>query len=581
VNGQLDEIMERKCILATCNLNQWALDFDGNLNRTIASIEEAKIQGARLRVGPELELSGYSCEDHFLELDTYIHSYESLCSILASDLTDGILCVIGCPILHNSVRYNCMVFCLNRKILLVRPKIYLADDGNYREKRYFASWKRENELSTYYLPDNLREVTGQYSVPMGVAMLRTHETTIATEICEELWCPDNIHVHQSLLGAEIICNGSGSHHQLRKLSGRLMLMQDATRKVGGVYLYANHRGCDGNRLYFDGSALICMNGNLLAQASQFSFREVEVITATIDMNDILIYRQSSASLQTQSSQMPSRAIPLVTVDFSILTSQVTWQLSQAIQPRLHSPDEECAYGPACWLWDYLRRSGASGFLLPLSGGADSSSVATIVYAMCIFAVNELKAGNLRVREDLVSLLQLSEPIDDISISSMTASVLCRCLLNTVYMGSSNSSAATRRRAGELAEGLGAYHSSISIDGIVSAILAVFTTAFNVTPRYESQGGGKAEDLALQNIQARVRMVMAYLCAGLFPWIRNRRGFLLVLGSANVDEALRGYMTKYDCSSADVNPIGNPSSSSHMHPSIIHRATLLLLSRRNL
>ena len=39
-------------------------------------------------------------------------------------------------------------------------------------------------------------------------------------------------------------------------------------------------------------------------------------------------------------------------------------------------------GPACWLWDYLRRSGASGFLLPLSGGADSSAVAAIVASMC-------------------------------------------------------------------------------------------------------------------------------------------------------------------------------------------------------
>ena len=39
-------------------------------------------------------------------------------------------------------------------------------------------------------------------------------------------------------------------------------------------------------------------------------------------------------------------------------------------------------GPACWLWDYLRRSGASGFLLPLSGGADSSAVAALVASMC-------------------------------------------------------------------------------------------------------------------------------------------------------------------------------------------------------
>eukprot|EP00879_Flechtneria_rotunda_P028380 GHRR01030485.1.p1 GENE.GHRR01030485.1~~GHRR01030485.1.p1 ORF type:complete len:209 (+),score=65.12 GHRR01030485.1:1894-2520(+) len=54
------------------------------------------------------------------------------------------------------------------------------------------------------------------------------------------------------------------------------------------------------------------------------------------------------------------------------------------------------------------------------------------------------------------------------------------------------------------------------------------------------------------------MVMAFLLAQLTPWVRGRKGFLLVLGSANVDEALRGYLTKYDCSAADINPIGGIS-----------------------
>ncbi|XP_013141047.1 PREDICTED: glutamine-dependent NAD(+) synthetase-like [Papilio polytes] len=54
------------------------------------------------------------------------------------------------------------------------------------------------------------------------------------------------------------------------------------------------------------------------------------------------------------------------------------------------------------------------------------------------------------------------------------------------------------------------------------------------------------------------MVLSYLFAQLVLWARGRPGGLLVLGSSNVDEALRGYMTKYDCSSADVNPIGGIS-----------------------
>lgn len=58
----------------------------------------------------------------------------------------------------------------------------------------------------------------------------------------------------------------------------------------------------------------------------------------------------------------------------------------SLQIKYHTPEEEIAFGPGCWLWDYLRRSGASGFLLPLSGGADSSSVAAIVGCMCQLVV---------------------------------------------------------------------------------------------------------------------------------------------------------------------------------------------------
>jgi NAD+ synthase (glutamine-hydrolysing) len=52
----------RLATLATCSLNQWALDFDGNLARTLASCAAARARGATYRVGPELELTGYGCE---------------------------------------------------------------------------------------------------------------------------------------------------------------------------------------------------------------------------------------------------------------------------------------------------------------------------------------------------------------------------------------------------------------------------------------------------------------------------------------------------------------------------------------
>ena len=80
----------------------------------------------------------------------------------------------------------------------------------------------------------------------------------------------------------------------------------------------------------------------------------------------------------------------------------------------------------------------------------------------------------------------------------------------------------------------------------------------MVPKFKVHGGSEAENIALQNVQARNRMVLAYLFAQLLPWSRGHGGTLLVLASANVDECLRGYMTKYDCSSADLNPIGSIS-----------------------
>jgi NAD+ synthase (glutamine-hydrolysing) len=74
-----------------------------------------------------------------------------------------------------------------------------------------------------------------------------------------------------------------------------------------------------------------------------------------------------------------------------------------------------------------------------------------------------------------------------------------------------------------------------MDNIVTALRTLFQVVTGVRPRFRAHGGSNAENLALQNIQARLRMVIAYFFAQLLPWVRGRTGGLLVLGSANVDE----------------------------------------------
>lgn len=226
----------RIATLATCNLNQWAMDFEGNLRRIKDSIYQAKARGATYRVGPELEVPGYGCEDHFLELDTVTHSWEVVEELLKDEeVSRGILVDIGMPVIHRGVMYNCRVFLCNGSILAIRPKLHLANDGNYRETRYFATWKHRGRSEPHLLPPRLRPHApgGAGEVPFGDVVLKMGDALLAAETCEELFTPQAPHIGLALAGVEIISNGSGSHHQLRKLDTRLDLIRGATAKVGG------------------------------------------------------------------------------------------------------------------------------------------------------------------------------------------------------------------------------------------------------------------------------------------------------------------------------------------------------------
>ncbi|XP_074130530.1 glutamine-dependent NAD(+) synthetase isoform X2 [Sminthopsis crassicaudata] len=543
--------MGRKVTVATCSLNQWALDFEGNLRRILRSIEIARNKGAKYRLGPELEICGYGCWDHYFESDTILHSYQVLAQLLVAPVAQNIICDVGMPVMHRNVRYNCRVIFLNGKILLIRPKMVLANEGNYQEMRWFAPWQKSRKAEDHFLPRMIQELTKQELVPFGDLVLATKDTCIGTEICEELWTPHSPHIDMGLDGVEIFTNSSGSHHVLRKAHTRVELVNLATLKNGGIYLLANQKGCDGDRLYYDGCSMISVNGSTVAQGAQFSLDDVEVLTATVDLEDIRTFRAEISSRNL----MASKVVPYtrVKVDFALSChDDVLVSTSEPIQWQFHSIGEEISLGPACWLWDYLRRSQQAGFFLPLSGGLDSSAVACMVYSMCRQVCQAVSNGNKEVLADVQRILNRDDVVPQ------DPQKLCGQLLTTCYMASQNSSQDTYNRAQELAEQIGSYHINLNIDGVVKAIVEIFRLVTGKMPQFLVHGGSSREDLAMQSVQARVRMVFAYLFAQLSFWSRGMRGGLLVLGSTNVDESLRGYLTKYDCSSADINPIGGIS-----------------------
>ncbi|KAF1854509.1 hypothetical protein Lal_00013084, partial [Lupinus albus] len=179
--GYLQFKMADLITLATCSLNQWVLDWEGNLKRIRKSIILAKEAGATLRTGPELEITGYA--------DVYEHSLESLLAILTDTELHGILIDVGLPLMHRGCRYNCRAIVLDGKLLCLRPKIYLANDG---ENRFFTPWNRPRYVEKFNLPPALQKHQGVRQVPIGDVVLSLNDTTVAAETCEELFTPRHL-----------------------------------------------------------------------------------------------------------------------------------------------------------------------------------------------------------------------------------------------------------------------------------------------------------------------------------------------------------------------------------------------------
>jgi NAD+ synthase (glutamine-hydrolysing) len=234
---------------------------------------------------------------------------------------------------------------------------------------------------------------------------------------------------------------TASNHELGGFDTRFILLQEAARESGGVILYSDPRGCGGDRTYSDGCAMIFVNGELVALGCQFSLEDVEVVTAIIDVDDVEAFRP----IQTlNNTSLDIEASHELSVNYDICSGQSN-AASNGHAQRIERPtfqmEEQMEMGPACWIWDYLRRSNAAGFVVPLSGGIDSGCTATIIFSMCRLVIDALQAGNTQVKADVQRIAGAKDWLP------RNPSELCNRILHTIYMGvSGHSSEKTRSRA---------------------------------------------------------------------------------------------------------------------------------------
>lgn len=544
------KLKQGKAKLCHCCLNQSALDFKGNKERIIDSIKFAREEKCFYRIGPELEVPGYSCDDHFKELDLYHHCWETVAEILREGLSDGIVIDLGMPVIHRTVAYNCKVILFNGKVVLIRPKMHMADEENYREKRYFIPFMppAENILDSYCLPQLIRDITGQDTCPFGYSLIRFRDGLVGVEICEEVW-RINSQSRSSYLQCDIILSSSASHFQTNKMQTRLNMITELLQKTDGTYIYCNLLGFDGGSCYFDGANMAISKEGILQYTKPCSFRESVSKVLIVDVVQTRSDRLGDVNFMDEACHI--KKIPEIYIDMNMADCE------EPVTPVIENftfedPAKQHLLAASGFLWDYMRKSGASGLFLPLSGGADSGITAIIVYYMCFRLEDYISRGASDIQKNLQKIIG-----DDTYIPTCARDI-CKRILATCYMGTVNSSKATRQRAKDLAKFVGSEHSDVDIDEIAEEFKSLIKKFFDITMKFQAHGGSWQEDIALQNLYARIRMVLSYLLAQLTAYKNKKKSFYLVLASGNLDEILTGYYTKYDCSSGDINLIGSMS-----------------------
>lgn len=316
--------------------------------------------------------------------------------------------------------------------------------------------------------------------------------------------PLNASTYMGLNGVEIILNSSASHAELRKLRTRLDLISNSTRKVGGVYVYANATGVDGEaRMMYDGSSMIIANGKVLEQGAQFSLKDVEVTTATFDIEEVRSFR-SSISRNVQAATQPEYERIECELRLSRPAEEIflskDLEISRETEIRILDPMEEIYMSTAVFLWQYLVRTNSAGYFLAISGGLDSSTTALMVFGMARLVLESITEGEEK------TLADLRRVTGDSKFSPRTPQEIVSRLFHTCYMGTENSGEETRSRARRLSETLGAYHSDISIDEAITAHELIIEKTLKFKPRYKIEGGSDAENVRSLRISDEFQML---------------------------------------------------------------------------
>jgi NAD+ synthase (glutamine-hydrolysing) len=330
--------------LALAQINSVVGDLEGNRDRVLARLEDAKEAGADLVLFPELVVTGYPPEDLLLR-PSFVRAAERTLNEIAR-ATRGVVALVGVPLLERDL-FNACAVCAGGEVKAWYRKRFLPNYGVFDEDRYFA-------------PGN------------DLLLLEHGRTLVGPTICEDVWQPGPPATDLALAGAELIANISASPFHVGKDREREEMLVTRARDNACFLAFCNAVGGQ-DELVFDGHSLVLDDeGTVLARAPGF---EECLLVVDVDPEEVLARRLSDVRRRALARDRGTPQAEVVHVG-----SPQPARNGRHVEPVVAEPLddlEQMRLALELGLSDYVEKNGFREVVVGVSGGIDSALVAAL------------------------------------------------------------------------------------------------------------------------------------------------------------------------------------------------------------
>ena len=368
-------------------------DVEFNKEQIMACVKNAVECQAKIIVLPELCLTGYTCNDLFLQTPLLEAAKRALAELISYSVDKKILMVVGLPYEVRNRLYNVAAMIYEGKLLAMVTKTHLPMYSEFYETRHFAPGPDGVEWIRFPKGDGVWE-----EIPFGSKILLECDTipelVVAGEICEDVWAPNPPSISHALAGATVIVNPSASDETTGKSTYRRQLIGGQAARLVCGYIYSNAgEGESTQDLVFSAHNLICENGTVLAESETLALGH-GVIYADMDLERLRSERRRMGTFDLSAKRQEGYEI----VHFSMKKENL--KLQRFIDPMPFVPGNQTDRAKRCeeilsiqamGLKKRLKHTNCHHAVVGLSGGLDST-LALLVIARAFDALGLSREG---------------------------------------------------------------------------------------------------------------------------------------------------------------------------------------------